>query len=92
MALIIQLSGQKVKISDGIFDILLGNTIAADYAAFQKAEQTGSISWADLLYLIKIANVPTPLFFAPVPFVEQQVKRNRKLLLDCVRKSTYSVN
>lgn len=92
MALIIQLSGQKVKISDEIFDILLGNTIAADYAAFQKAEQTGSISWADLLYLIKIANVPTPLFFAPVPFVEQQVKRNRKLLLDGVRKSTYSVN
>ena len=70
-----------VSVSKKSFRLLLDNSVAGSYSAYQGALETGRITLKGLQDLAHRGEIPLPLFFAPEEVVEAQVKHKLELLL-----------
>lgn len=92
MGIKITLKTGSFIIDEEIFELLLGNTVAATYSGFERCLDSSSLPWSELVKLSEYARIPLPLFFAPKALVEDQLKANEASLLCGVSKTNYSIN
>ena len=86
------LRGTRTPINEAVFTGLLENSVASTYRAYDRALQTSSISFEDLIFLSRKGDIPYVLFFAPLPVVETQIQMKTDKLLSGLSKTTFSVN
>jgi len=87
----VQVGGDQIPIRRSVFTTLLDNSIAGTYVDYDKALASGTIKFPALLRLARIGEIPYPLFFADLPFVEAQIAAKIKKLLAGVSKETFSL-
>ncbi|NQX03842.1 hypothetical protein HQQ82_03410 [Rathayibacter sp. VKM Ac-2856] len=61
-------------------------------APYHRALEQGEIKYQELVALSRKAEIPHPLFFAPLSFVKAQVESKTKKLLQGVAPDTFTVN
>lgn len=81
-----------VPIERACFDLLFDNSHRRNYADIRTAKSTGTIGFTDLVKHARAAEIPWPLFFAPLPVVHAQVVRKTRLLLEGTSKTVFSMN
>ncbi|RAM37732.1 hypothetical protein [Arthrobacter globiformis] len=86
------LNGTRTPIDEAVFTALLDNSVASTYKAYDHAMESGSISFTDLVFLARKGELPYSLFFAPLPYVEAQIKAKTDKLLSGLTKDTFSLN
>lgn len=86
-----RLGHSAVPIDDAVFTTLLDNSVAGTYKGYERALQTGSITFSDLVDLARKGDIPYTLFFAPIALVQEQVDKKRAKLLAGVSKETFSI-
>lgn len=91
MTVHVQIEGVQIPIQRAVFTTLLDNSVAGTYVDYDKALASGAIKFAALLRLARIGEIPYPLFFADVSFVEVQVAAKTGKLLAGVSKETFSI-
>lgn len=74
-----------------MFTTLLNNSVAGTYKGYERALQTGSIKFSDLIYLARKGDIPYTLFFAPITLVRKQVEQKTAKLLAGVSRDTFSI-
>lgn len=92
MTIEIRLNGKRTGIDQEVFTALLNNSVASTYAAYEKAVESSSIDFKDLVFLARRGDIPWVLFFSPLPFVEAQIRSKTNKLLNGLTKETFSVN
>lgn len=92
MSINVLLNGSSTPIDEKVFAALLDNSVASTYADYDKAIESSSIDFADLVRLARKGEIPYVLFFAPLPMVEAQVRMKTDKLLSGLTKDTFSVN
>ncbi|GGV28286.1 hypothetical protein [Paenarthrobacter nicotinovorans] len=91
MAIEVLLDGDAVPIEEAAFTELLDNSVAGTYRGYEKAIDSGRISFADLVSLADKGDIPYSLFFAPYALVQEQVKKKTEKLLAGLSKDTFSI-
>ena len=91
MTIDVILNGAVVPIEEAVFTTLLENSVAGTYRDYERALETGRITFAALIRLCRRGDLPYSLFFAPLPLVEAQVGTKTKKLLAGVSKDTFSI-
>ncbi len=92
MAIDVILNGTRTPIDEAVFTTLLNNSVASTYRAYDRALESSSIHFDELLLLAKRGDIPYVLFFAPLPVVKAQVQMKTDKLLSGLSKTTFSVN
>lgn len=85
------LNGVALPIDEAVFTTLLDNSVAGTYKGYEHALKSGNIKFGDLLRLARKGEIPFPLFFAPLPYVQAQVATKTQKLLAGIGKSTFSI-
>ncbi|NHI16784.1 hypothetical protein [Microbacterium excoecariae] len=85
------LSHSTITIDDAVFTTLLDNSVAGTYKVYERALQTGSIRFSDLVDLARKGDIPYSLFFAPIALVREQVEKKTAKLLAGVSRDTFSI-
>ncbi|MEW1979663.1 hypothetical protein AB0333_01865 [Citricoccus sp. NPDC079358] len=80
-----------MSIDDAVFTTLLDNSVAGTYKGYERALQTGSIKFSDLVNLARKGDIPYTLFFAPIALVREQVGKKTAKLLAGVSRDTFSL-
>ncbi len=91
MTIDVILGGDAVQIDEAVFRMLLDNSVAGTYVAYENALALGSIHFSDLVRLARKGEIPYPLFFAPLPLVQAQMAAKTKKLLAGVSKDTFQI-
>lgn len=86
------IGSDRVTIEKAIFFDLLENSVVNGRAPYRRALETSEITYSDLLALSRKAEVPHPLFFAPVPVVQAQLRLKNEKLLQGVVPDTFTIN
>ncbi|NHB83639.1 hypothetical protein G7085_00110 [Tessaracoccus sp. HDW20] len=92
MTIEILLTDERIPIRRSVFERLLGNSVKRMYASYHAALDDGTIHFTMLLELARDAEIPYPLFFAPEPVVEAQLRAKTAALMQGVPKGTFAVN
>ena len=92
MTIAVTLGPTSTHIDADVFELLFDNSTIRLYRDYTKARGSGTITFTKLVELARKADIPYPLFFAPLPVVTAQVDLKTKKLLQGVRKSTFSLN
>ena len=92
VAIDVLLNGTKTPIDKHVFVALLENSVAQTYTGYGRALASSSIAFSDLVALSRHGDIPFTLFFAPLPFVESQIRAKTSKLLSGVSKTTFSIN
>lgn len=87
----VRLDGVDVPIHRAVFSLLLENSVAGAYVAYEKTLQSGRIRYADLLLLSERGDIPFSLFFAPIGLVQEQVQKKTDKLLSGISRDTFSI-
>lgn len=85
-------AGESVSIDRSAFVDLLENSVVNRRAPYLHALERSQIHYSDLLDLARKAEVPHPLFFAPAPVVQAQLRAKSEKLLQGVVPETFTVN
>lgn len=88
----VMLDGKSWQVSRAVFEKLFANSVVHARAPYRRALETSQISYADLVDLARKAEIPHPLFFAPLEFVEAQIYAKTARLLQGVRADTFTIN
>jgi hypothetical protein len=89
----VTLNRVPTPIDRGVFEALIDQSVVRSYAPVIKALESGTISFADLVYYAHKAEIPFPLFFAPRDLVDAQLRIKVKRLLEGFSaKREFSVN
>ncbi|QHN30795.1 hypothetical protein GII32_10745 [Gordonia amarae] len=88
----VRINGQTVPIDRAVFVELLENSVASSYVGYEKALQSGAITFSDLVELARRGQIPYCLFFASLPLVREQVAAKTRKLLAGITKHTFSIN
>jgi len=91
-AMDVLLDGARVPIDRGVFVQLLENSVVNGRAPYHHALERNEIPYGELVDLARKAEVPHPLFFAPLALVQAQVKSKTEKLLQGVAPDTFTVN
>lgn len=86
------INGERVAIERAVFTALLENSVVSSRAPVHHALERGEIHYSELVDLARKAEVPHPLFFAPLAFVHAQVQAKTEKLLQGVAPDTFTVN
>lgn len=93
MTIKVKLDREAVPISREVFEALFEQSVVSDRAGVTNALRDGHISYAKLVNLSRIAEIPYPLFFAPIDVVAAQLKaKTDKLMSGFGRKTEFSMN
>jgi len=88
----VTLGGTSTPIDSGVFELLFDNSVVRAYKGYTNAQSSGQIAFGDLVTLARKAEIPYPLFFAPLAVVAAQVDLKTRKLLQGVKKTTFSLN
>jgi hypothetical protein len=86
------IGGDRVEFDQTVFIELLENSVVSSRAPYLHALERGEIHYADLMELARKAEVPHPLFFAPLLMVRAQIASKTEKLLQGVAPDTFTVN
>lgn len=86
------LSSGAVDIERAVFVELFDNSVVNGYKPYVDALVSSRITFTDLVRLARTANIPYPLFFAPVAVVRAQVESKTAKLLQGLTKDSFSLN
>lgn len=88
----VTIGGDRVHLETAVFVDLLENSVVNGRAPYRRALEASEIAYADLLELARKAEVPHPLFFAPLDIVQAQLRLKSEKLLQGVVPDTFTVN
>lgn len=71
----------RIPIDTAVFLDLFENSAVSERAPVQHALETSEISYPALVELARTAQIPHPLFFAPLSMVRQQVRAKTEKLM-----------
>jgi hypothetical protein len=86
------INGDRVSIDRAVFIELLENSVVNGRAPYHHALERDEIHYTELVDLARKAEVPHPLFFAPLTLVHAQVASKTEKLLQGVAPDTFTVN
>lgn len=86
------LDGSPVPIDPEVFEILFDNSVVASKAGVRHARERGEIKYADLVKLANEAEIPYPLFFAPLAVVREQARMKTQKLMAGFTQRDFSMN
>lgn len=86
------IAGESVPIDRSVFVDLLENSVVNGRAPYIHALEKSKIQYCELLKLARKAEVPHPLFFAPLAVVHAQLHTKTTKLLQGVAPDTFTVN
>lgn len=86
------INGERVPIDKAVFEELLENSVVNGRAPYHHALERDEIHYTELAELARKAEVPHPLFFAPLALVQAQVRAKTAKLLQGVAADTFTVN
>lgn len=92
MTISVMLSGISVPIEREVFTALFEHSVASDRADVRKALTSSTIPFKTLVDLARKAEIPYPLFFAPLAVVEQQLKVKTDKLMAGFTKTSFSMH
>jgi hypothetical protein len=81
MSIKVMLDRVPISIDREVFEALFEQSTVRSYAKVTRALETGSISFRDLVDHARKAEIPYPLFFAPLELVNEQLRIKRERLL-----------
>lgn len=87
----VSINGQRIEIETRVFIELLGNSVVSARAPYLRALERDAIPYTELVDLARTAEVPHPLFFAPIDHVQAQVRTNMQKLLQGIAPETFTV-
>lgn len=86
------LGRERVSVDREVFDALFHNSVVSNRAPVRSALAGKSMPFRTFLRLSREAEIPYPLFFAPLDVVEQQVRLKTDKLMAGFTKSSFSMN
>lgn len=92
MTISVMLSGISVPIEREVFTALFEHSVVSDRADVRKALTSSTIPFKTLVELARKAEIPYPLFFAPLAVVEQQLKVKTDKLMAGFTKKSFSMH
>ncbi|CAN5175909.1 hypothetical protein BH11ACT3_BH11ACT3_02050 [soil metagenome] len=84
--------GVEVPIDRSAFSTLFGNSIVSSRAPVLRALSGDPITWSKFVDLTRQAEIPYPLFFAPLAVVDEQLRLKNSKLLAGFNHQQFSVN
>ena len=81
------LGRERVSVDREVFDALFHNSVVSNRAPVRRALAGKSMPFRTFLRLSREAEIPYPLFFAPLDVVEQQVRLKTDKLMAGFTKS-----
>lgn len=88
----LMLDGTRVPIDRDVFVALFEQSVVSDRVPIRRALERSSIKYADFLELARAAEIPHPLFFAPLPVVEEQLRMKTEKLMAGFTQRDFSMN
>jgi hypothetical protein len=93
MTMNVTLDRTPVPIDREVFEALFEQSVVCERAAVRDALRDGTISYRKLIGLARDAEIPYPLFFAPLPVVQEQLRMKReKLMKGFNKKAEFAMN
>lgn len=86
------LGRERVSVEREVFAALFHNSVVSNRAPVGNALAGESLSFTTFLKLSREAEIPYPLFFAPLDVVEEQVRLKAKKLMAGFTKSSFSMS
>lgn len=86
------LNGVAVPVEREVFAALFEHSVVSDRAAVRKALESSTIPFKTLIDLARRAEIPYPLFFAPLAAVEAQLKVKTDKLMAGFTKASFSMH
>lgn len=88
----VTLDGSHVPLDRDVFAVLFGNSVVSSYAGVRRALGGSPITFREFTKLAAQAEIPYPLFFAPIELVQAQVKLKTEKLLAGFTKASFSMH
>jgi hypothetical protein len=92
MTVVVTLGGTPVAIEREVFVTLFKNSVVSERADVNHALEGRPLPFRDFLQLARQAEIPYPLFFAPLSVVEAQVKLKTEKLMAGFTKASFSMH
>lgn len=84
--------GTEVLVERAVFSALFENSIVSSRMPVVRALRGEPITWSKFMDLTRQAEIPYPLFFAPLEVVEEQVRMKSEKLLAGFNHQPFSLN
>lgn len=84
--------GERIEVDRRVFAALFHNSVWAERAGVRKALDGATLEFKAFLDLCRRAEIPYPLFFAPLEIVEAQLRLKDEKLMAGFTKMTFSMN
>lgn len=92
MDVLLSINGVEVPIERDVFEALFLNSVVAARANVEKALGGEPLSFRSFLELARQAEIPYPLFFAPLDVVNEQVRLKNQKLMSGFTKDHFSIH
>ena len=92
MTVVVTLKGTQVAIEREVFVALFKNSVVSERAGVKHALEGKPLPFNEFLQLARQAEIPYPLFFAPLSVVESQVELKAKKLMAGFTKASFSMH
>lgn len=86
------LDGTTVPIDRGAFVALFEHSVVSERADVRKALERSTMPFKTFVKMARIAEIPYPLFFAPLDVVEEQLRLKTEKLMAGFTKKSFSMN
>ncbi|MBX9718004.1 MAG: hypothetical protein K2X36_04080 [Microbacteriaceae bacterium] len=92
MTVTLTLSRSQISIEREVFNALFSDSVVASRAGVTSALDGKALAFGTFLALAREAEIPYPLFFAPLDVVEAQIRLKREKLMSGFTKKSFSAN
>ncbi len=92
MTINVMLDGSAVSIDAAVFEELFEQSVVNDRVGVRRARARSEIKFRDLVELARVAEIPYPLFFAPMDVVAEQLRIKNQKLMAGFTKTCFSMN
>ena len=93
MTINVTLDREAVPISREVFAALFEQSVVHDYKPIQKALKSGAMPFRELVRMARQAEIPYPLFFAPLDVAEEQLRmKTEALMVGFNKKTEFAMN
>ena len=92
MTINVVLDGESMLVDRHVFVALFENSVVSDRADVRHALESSRIAFRTLTKMARLAEIPYPLFFAPLDVVLEQIRIKNEKLLAGFTKQSFSMN
>jgi hypothetical protein len=92
MTIEVVIAGSAVPVEREVFVTLFENSVVNDRADVRKALASGRMTYEKFVKMSRTADIPYPLFFAPLPVVQEQLRIKTHKLMSGFTKDSFSMN